>query len=378
VTFHLARPDPDLPLKLALPPAFPVPVATPAEDQRLEPLPATGPYMISEADADGLELVRNPEFREWSGAAQPDGFVDAISWRFGEELATAFDRLSEGKLDWMTDRPTQEDLASLQTAHPDQVVFSNFPATFYIGFHLSTPPFDNARVRQAINYAIDRDRVVELLGGAASYQPTCQVLPPNFQGYEPFCPYTLEPNSGVWSAPDPDRARALIEDADAVGEKVTVWVTDADLPGGVASMRHLVEVMNEIGLAATLKVEHNLDRYVGAVYGGKAQAYLFGWIPGYPGAGDFIPPQFRCGADANASGLCDERLDAAIDEAQRLQATDPAASNSAWTEIEHQLVDDAIWAPLTNSISAYAFSARTDNVQIHPVWGILLSRLWVQ
>ena len=378
VTFHLARPDPDLPFKLALPPAFPVPVATPLEDQGRTGVPATGPYMISEANADRVELVRNPEFREWSGAAQPDGFVDAISWRFDEDPATAFDRLSAGELDWMTQQPSPEDLAPLQTAHPDQVVASRLPATFYVGFHLSTPPFDDARVRQAINYAIDRDHVVELLGGPANFRPTCQVLPPNLQGYEPFCPYTLEPSSGVWSAPDLDRARTLIEDAGVIGERVTVWVSEADVPGSVDTMRYIVGVMNDLGLVATLKVTDDIDRYAAAVYGGDAQAYIFGWFSGYPGAGDFIPPQFLCGEGANASDLCDPELDAAIHEAQQLQASDPAAANSAWIEIEHQLVEDAVWAPLVNEIATYAFSARTENIQDHPQWGILLSRLWVQ
>ena len=84
MTFHLVRPDPDLLFKLALPPAFPVPVATPVKDQGLKPLPATGPYMISSAAGDGVSLVRNPRFHQWSAAAQPDGFVNAISWRFGD------------------------------------------------------------------------------------------------------------------------------------------------------------------------------------------------------------------------------------------------------------------------------------------------------
>ena len=378
VTFILASPDPDLPFKLALPPAFPVPAATPLEDQGLTPLPATGPYMISEAGDDGFELVRNPEFREWSGAAQPAGFVDAISWRFDEKPAGAFDRLVAGELDLITDQPAPEDLASLRTAHPDQVVTSPFPATFYVGFDLHRPPFDDARVRQAVNYAIDRDHIVELLGGPATYRPTCQVLPPNIQGYEPFCPYTLGPDSGVWSAPDLDQARALIDDAGAVGERVTVWVSDADLPGGVEAMRYVVEVMNELGLRADLKVVHSIDEYAGAVYGGEAQAFLFGWLAGYPGAGDFIPPQFRCGEGANAARLCDESIDAAIDEALRLQATDPAAANTTWIEIDHQLVEDAVWAPLANLVVTQAVSARTENVQAHPQWGILLSRLWVQ
>ncbi len=94
VTLHLVRPDPDLPFKLALPFASPVPVAIPVEDQGLDPVPATGPYMIARASREDVELVRNPAFREWSGAAQPYGFVDAISWRFNQDSASAFDRLS--------------------------------------------------------------------------------------------------------------------------------------------------------------------------------------------------------------------------------------------------------------------------------------------
>ena len=382
VTFHLARPDPDLLFKLALPFASPVPVATPVEDQGLDPVPATGPYMIAEAGADGIELVRNPAFREWSGAAQPDGFVGAISWRFNEEPASAFDRLSAGELDWMTEPPQPEDLASLQAAHPDQIVLSPEAFTLFVGFDLRKSPFDDVLVRQALNYAIDRGHVVDLLGGPTRQRPTCQILPPNFPGYAPFCPYTLEPDSGLWSAPDLGRAQALIEDADAVGEKVTVWVTDAPgylPPGSVETMGYVVVVLNDLGLRADLKIVHDGEAYFGAIFGeGKPQTYMSGWIKDYPRAANFIDAQFRCGAGGNASRLCSESLDAQIEEAQQLEATDPAASNRAWVEIEHQLVEDAVWAPLTNPVAAYAFSARTENVQVHPQWGILLSRLWVQ
>ena len=375
VTFHLSRPDPDLQLKLAMPWAFPVPVTTPVMDQGLDPLPATGPYMIAEAGADGIDLVRNPEFHEWSGAAQPDGIVEAIGWRFDEEPAEAFDRLDAGELDWMTDPPV-EDLRSLQVAHPDQVVVRPNLASLSVGFNVRTPPFDDERVRQALNYAIDRNRVVELKG-PTNAQATCQILPPNLQGYEPFCPFTLDPESREWSAPDLDRARALIEDADAIGDKVTVWVTPFR-PEDIETIGYIVEVLNELGLRATREIVHDSHQYWGAVYAGEAQAFLTGWGSIYPSAHDFIYPQFSCGGFANPSGYCSKTLDAAIDEAQRLQATDPAAANSAWIEIEHRLVEEAVWVPLTNPVSTYAFSARTENVQVHPQYGILLSRLWVQ
>lgn len=383
VTFHLERPDPDLGFKLALPVAFPVPVATPMEDQGFDPIPATGPYMIAEGGADHIELVRNPEFREWSTAAQPDGFVDAISWRFDEGLGEAFDRLSAGGLDWMFDAPRPQDLASLQAAHPDQVRLSPIAVTApIVGFDLGKRPFDDVRVRQALNYAIDRDHVVELLGGPTTRRPTCQMLPPNFQGYEPFCPYTLEPASGVWSAPDRDRAQALIEDADVAGEKVTVWITDSTIdfpPGTVQVMRHVTDVLNDLGLRAELRIVHDNDKYFSAIYmRGTPQIYLTAWGANYPGAGGFIDDDLRCGAPGTAVALCTKSIDAEVQEAQQLQATDPVAANRAWTEIEHQLVQEAVWAPLTNPLSAYAFSARVENIQVHPEWGILLSRLWVQ
>jgi peptide/nickel transport system substrate-binding protein len=387
VTIHLSRPDGDLPFKLALPFAAAVPTTIPVEDQGLDPVPATGPYMIAEADSGGIELVRNPEFREWSGAAQPDGFVNEISWRFSEDRASAFDRLNAGEVDLMADTPGPEDLASLQATHPDQVVRATQYFTVFVGFDVLQPPFDNVLVRQAVNYAIDREHVVELLGGPTIQRPTCQILPPNYQGYAPFCPYTLEPESGVWSAPDLDRARALIDEADAVGERVTVWVMEHDfvLTGTVDVMRHVEEILDDLGLRADLKVVQDTDAYFAAVYQGTAKAgtpghpqvYLSGWIQDYPSASNFILPQFSCDI-VNPSGYCNRSLDARADEALRLQATDPGAANRLWTDIEHQLVEEAAQAPLTNPILTKAVSARVENVQVHSQWGLLLSRLWVQ
>ena len=113
VTFRLAKPDPDLAFKLAMPFAFPLPPSVPMEEQGFTPLPATGPYMVEATSEEGIELVRNPEFEQWSGAAQPDGFVDAISWSYDENGDGALEALTDGTIDWTTGA-SPEDIESLR------------------------------------------------------------------------------------------------------------------------------------------------------------------------------------------------------------------------------------------------------------------------
>lgn len=79
--------------------------------------------------------------------ARPDP-VDAITWRFGEDVGGAFDRLKDGTLDWMGSRPSPQDLASLSTAHPERVTLSAGLATMFVGVDAVKPPFDDVRVRR--------------------------------------------------------------------------------------------------------------------------------------------------------------------------------------------------------------------------------------
>ena len=85
------------------------------------------------------------------------------------------------------------------------------------------PPFDDARARRAVAYAVDRGRLVEGLGGSDLAAPTCQLLPPNFPAYRRYCPYTVRPTEGgAWTAPDLERARKLVAESGTKGMRVDV------------------------------------------------------------------------------------------------------------------------------------------------------------
>jgi peptide/nickel transport system substrate-binding protein len=381
VTISLTRPDPDLLFKLAHPFATVVPSTTPTTE--VSSVPATGPYVVDPTASDGLELVRNDVFEEWSPAAQPDGFVDRISFRLSDPDAS-FDDVLAGDADLMIDQPAPVDVETLVTRNPDQAVVAVRPFTFFVGVDAKRPPFDDASVRQAVNLAIDRAHVVDLLGGPRSMQPTCQILPPGLQGYAAFCPYTLDPGSGAWTDPDPDRARDLIADAGVAGTEVTVLAPDPpDIPGAIETMRYVAGLLNDLGFQARFETT-GLPRYVALIYrtppGDASRPHVFfgGWASEYPRATDFIEPQFRCDGGANIAGFCDPALDAAMDDARELEATEPGEAIRGWTSIEHRLVEEAVQAPVANLVSTYAVSARTGNAQVHVQWGVLLSRIWVR
>ncbi len=161
VTFRLTSPDPDLPQKLALPFAFAVPRSAPAHSEVTSPLPATGPYvMASYVPGRQLRLVRNPRFREWSHAAQPDGYPDEIVVRLGVPAAKLAAQVENGTADraQLGEDVSGEVLERLRQQHAGQVHESTRNQTNYLYLNVRRPPFDDPRVRRALNHAVDREQ----------------------------------------------------------------------------------------------------------------------------------------------------------------------------------------------------------------------------
>ncbi len=89
--------------------------------------------------------------------------------------------------------PTNEQLQEIRNRLPAQVHDYLDLRTFFFFLNTQLRPFNDIRVRQAINFAVKRNKALEAYHQQG--RVTCQILPPNFLGYRPFCPYGLDPNS---------------------------------------------------------------------------------------------------------------------------------------------------------------------------------------
>jgi len=374
ITFHLSRPDPEFLYELALPFSFPVPPDTPKRNLHLDPVPATGPYMITTSNQDAVELDRNPEFRTWNSPARPDGFPDRIVIEVSEDGDAAVERVLDGSLDWTRSEPSPEVIGELLTERPGQIHPAPTSAIWQMILNTTAPPFDDVLVRQAVNLGVDRDRIADIYGGAG--RSTCQILTPNFPAYEPYCPFTLDPGP-TWNGPDPEGARALISRAGAVGRRVEVMAWTGIPAEPEAVVQYFAGLLRDLGLRATFRTTSDPAEFFSLLYQGKTQMALLGWSPDYPAPGGVLPPEFRCGAGGNLSFFCEPGIDDAMDRASALQVEDPAGAADAWAVIEHRLVDRAALVPLVVRLETGLVSARTGNYQLHPEWGVLLDQLWV-
>jgi len=389
VTFHLVAPDPEFLYKLALPFAYVVPAGTPPQEVGTHPLPATGPYVIaSYLPKHVLRLVPNPRFHEWSKAAQPDGYPDEIVVQIGGTPDEAVNDVLRGTADAFSTSqsetpPSEGLLATIETRYASQVHTNPQQATIALFLNTRVAPFNQLDVRRALNYAADRAAAVEAVGGPDVAQVTCQILPPQFPGYRPYCPYTAGATAqGNWTAPVLAKARALVAASGTHGMRITVW-SWADL-GGLGP--YAVKLLQSLGYRASMKVRggHGYFSVIGDSRT-KAQIGTDEWISDYPAASGFFNPILTCASflpdnpgNFNAAQFCDQGIDRQVEQALTDQATNPDAARGLWESVDRQTVDQAPWVPLVNPKAVDVLSKRVGNYQYSPPLGMLIDQLWVR
>ncbi|MDQ0455242.1 peptide/nickel transport system substrate-binding protein [Rhizobium paknamense] len=384
VTINLTQPDSEFFAKMAVPHASILPADTPAKDAGTTPLPATGPYMIDSYNPnDSMVLKRNPHFKEWSADAQPEGYVDEIVYKFGMTEEAIINAIQNNQVDWMFDPPPADRLPELGAKYAKQMHIDPLAAFWYLPMNTNLAPFNNIKVRQALNYAVDRDAVVGLYGGDVLGSPTCQILPPDFPGYKPFCLYTKNPGES-WSEPDMDKAKALVKESGTAGEKVTVIAEDNAV--GRAIGTYVQSLLTDLGYDASMKaISSNIQFTYIQNTNNNVQISVTQWYMDYPAASDFLNVLLSCdsihpGSDSsiNIAGYCNKDLDAQMKAAMTLSLKSPEAAETEWAKIDHAYMEQSPLVPLFTPKSVNFSSARLGNYLFNKQNRWVISQAWVK
>ena len=214
---------------------------------------------------------------------------------------------------------------------------------FYYGMNAEEPPFDDVKVRQALNYAIDRETLTTvLLGGVVT--PTSKILPPGFPGYNP----DLEGYSY-----DPEKARQLLAESKYGSDTSTYPRIVITFPGSFGSS---LSPLNEAILATweeQLGIQMEIQQTEWATYLQDLRERRFqifgglGWVADYLDPENFLDVLLHSESDNNYSGFGNAEVDSILERARVEQ--DEQARIALYNEAEQLIIEQAPWVPLYHS-----------------------------
>ncbi|MFI8521802.1 ABC transporter substrate-binding protein [Streptomyces sp. NPDC085481] len=348
IVFELRKPFAEFPYATALPTFAPVPRSQDKGPQYDNRPFSSGPYKIESYARDKqLVLVRNPH---WDPATDTvrKAYPDRVVVTMGLKANQIDDRLVAGTgpdasaIPWDKLRPESAPKVLTKPDIKARLLAESTNCTEMVQMHTGRAPFDDVRVRQAVQYALDREALVTASGGPALNDPATALMPGSlFTGGRQ--PDTLKiPLTG-----DPEKAKQLLKEAGRPeGLATSITVSNGDKAIGEAVQQSL----GRAGIKVTIETVDPSAFYdtIGDTRNRTDLVYT-GWCPDYPSGSTFLPFVFdgryikEKGNSGNHSLFRDRPTMARMDEIAAL--TDAAQANKAWQELDGQILAKAPTAP---------------------------------
>jgi peptide/nickel transport system substrate-binding protein len=366
IVIHLDEPSGYFSDILGLQFAAPLPPSTPAEDQTAHPPPATGPYVITAVKPGrSWEYERNPAWGANGGAMPdfPDGHVDKIELEVRSNPIAQLEEVEKGKVDWMKNPPPPERYAEVRDRYEGtQFREERTISIYYFWMNTQAPPFDDPRVRRAVNYAVDPEALERIFAG--TLKGTQQVLPPLMPGYEKF---ELYPHNLA-------KAKKLIAEAAPADRQITVWTFN--LPPSDEAGEYYEQVLRQLGFETKLKVV-DFSTYF-ALIGNSSTPDLdtgfANWLLDYPHPNDYFAAQLSGesilpNGNTNWALFDDPEVNAKTRELGR-RPLGPKQERE-YAELDRQVMREAPWAPFGNlTLGTFvADSIDLDKLVVSPIYG---------
>jgi len=318
----------------------------------------TGPFTIKEWVAnERLALVPNPNY--WGTKPQ----VSQFTYRPIPDASARAAVLRTGEADIVVKLPPEE-LKNLDGDANINVLRldSMYQVSWEMNVEKASPPFNDKRFRQALNYAVDKATICKKI--------MQDMAVPMVSAFTPKVDYRIELQPYAY---DPAKAKQLINDAGASGAKVVVWSPQGRYLKDKEASEAVVNFLREVGLDATLQIWEWAPYQVAVRENAERQAYMLGRAT--PGADYFTTRLFTKAAigQYNVSGFNTPRVEelaslgrATFDEAKRA---------AAYKEIQQIVWDEAPWLFGYNQKSLVGTRKNITGVEMMPQESFLLNQV---
>ena len=321
----------------------------------LDPV-GTGPFKLVGYQKDAfIRYEAHPGY--WGGKAAIDKLVFAIT----PDPAVRYAKLKAGECHVMP-YPNPADIEAMD-ADPDiNLMRQEGLNVGYLAFNTEKKPFDDKRVRQAINYAINKKAIIDAVflgAGKAAKNP----IPPTMWSY----------NDDVKDYPyDPEKAKALLAEAGlAGGFETDIWAMPVQRPYN-PNARRMAELMQadlaKVGIKAKI-VTFEWGEYLKRSRQGEHQMILLGWTGDNGDPDNFMYVLLGCAAakGANRARWCYKPFDDLLVEAK--QTTDMAKRTELYKKAQLVFKEQAPWFTIAHSVVFVPMRKEVVGYKVDPLGG---------
>lgn len=353
ITIKLTHPEGDILYILATQFASILPAKTPGSDQSTKGIPSTGPYMVQKyVPSRSFVLVRNPHFNNQI-PTMPSGNPDKVVGTIITDPVAAYQSVISGKSDYNFQPIPNDRLNEAQTKYKDQLRIYTAANTYYYFLNMKIPPFNNIKARQAVQYGIDRNAIINGVYGGLG-RPTQNILPPDYPQFKKIDAYTYNMT----------KAKQLAKASGTTGQTVDVYGPNED--PSKASTEYLASQLQKLGWKPKLHLlSHQVYFTTVGNQATKAQAGFTDWYQDYPHPIDWFDTLFNGNRitqthNNNYGNVNVPSINAQIEKLKKVTKSD-AATNAAWAKVDKDLVVTyATTVPYMNRSATDFFSTKMD------------------
>lgn len=355
----LTKPDVTILGVVGIPPFYVLPreeVESLGDEWSQNPV-GSGPYKLKSFDA-GQSVIIAERYEDYVyGADLP--YLDEVEYRWNVAADIAYLSVSRNEAD-LTFSVPRSAIPRIKQDPEQASRFEEWPSftLSHWQLDLSKAPFNDIRVRQAVNYAFDREATATL-----GYVPNGHFYPAGLLGFDESAPVFTY---------DPDKARSLLKEAGATDISFTLPMFGGGSGDGLSEL--LQQNFRDVGITVELESVGVNQYEIGAELPNQYRMWSIAWGMGLPDPSELISSLISTGAPSNYNGYSNARIDelglAAVSEADR------ATRQGMYAEIERLLLEDAPCLFFGTASSPTFTSSSLENFYYEPVLRTFWDRYW--